>query len=60
MIYFAVVVDGIVISFVTEESQKGALIDSYDNIEFYEFDWDKEEPPMIPDFYVEDGQLKQV
>lgn len=60
MIYFAVVVNNAVISFITEESQKDFLIESYDNIDFYDFEWNKEQPPMVSDFYVEDGQLKQI
>lgn len=46
-----------VVGFITEESQKQFLIESYDTVEFYEFDWNKEEPPMVSDFKVENGKL---
>lgn len=47
-----------IVGFITEESQKQFLIDSYNTVEFYEFEWTKEEPPMITDFSVVNGQLQ--
>lgn len=57
MKYFAVFADNEIKGFIVEESQKDFLIESYDHVDFYEFDWNKEEYPMITDFKVIDGKL---
>lgn len=51
---FALIKNNKVISFLAEESQKAAFDETHS---FIEFSWNRDEPPMISEFSLVDGQL---
>lgn len=57
MNYFAIKINDDIIGFVTEESQKAFLLECDPNHKFYQFTWDKENPPMPEDISIVNEQV---
>lgn len=57
---FAVIKDGKVISFITEESQKADLLAMDPELQFHHFNWELERAFYVSDFVFENNELKRI
>ena len=57
MNYFATYLNGSLVGFITEESQKAFLLECDPNHKFYPFTWEKETPPMPEDITLENDNI---